>query len=631
LTPLLVSTAVAAANSFPRECLDLAAGEPRVGCLQRALPAAPSEALPRIAGWIQQDPGAGLALLKGLEEGAEPALREDSRLRSQWLELRAEAHEALGEHAAAADEILESVRLDDGTLRLDWFRSRETAAWTSSLDTGSARLERAARILAAAGRSVEAKALRTRALALGGAVDRLAAPDDDLRPARRPVPLESLPWRETLTDLQIPLLGGRTFSLADGGFKVLVLDFWATWCQPCVRELPFLERLHAAEAEHGLKVVAVNYLEQLDVAGAFVQSLGLNLPIGMHTEAMQKAFRIESMPTVVVIDARGRVRGRWGGYEEAIEDDLSGLVRGLIAEEREPGIQLGEVLVGDGVLRAEWTHRAKRPIEGVAVAPGPEGDPRIAVARFRDLDFFSGDGRHLLTIAGRELLGRLVVGADAGQEIVSYRAGGTSVSRWSEGMDRLEAWEAPSPLFDLALVPASDAEEAKLALAGLDGLWLAGRSGTELRRIEPFAQVAGVGWVGDAATGRLWVLGTDGVLSRLDRGMNVTDRRAIPDVGWTLVTAHRLDAGAGVAPPGVRAAVTGRFLGAAGGGQVALALDSEQLVVLDLDDGSERFRARWPQITNLAAGDVDGDGRDELVVASGVFLTLVRGADAPSE
>jgi len=118
-----------------------------------------------------------------------------------------------------------------------------------------------------------------------------------------------------LPDVSCPALDGAARHLpADWRGKVVVLNFWATWCIPCVAELPSLDRL--AGAEPGFAVLAVS----ADRAGAEVVSpflkahgiLHLTTLLDPHME-VGRAFGVGGFPTTLVIDAAGRLRGRLEG------------------------------------------------------------------------------------------------------------------------------------------------------------------------------------------------------------------------------------------------------------------------------------------------------------------------------
>lgn len=114
-------------------------------------------------------------------------------------------------------------------------------------------------------------------------------------------------------------LAGDPVSLADFRGKVVLVNFWATWCAPCVREMPSLERLHQALAGHGLAVLAVsNDRGGAAVVNPFLARLDLqHLPVFLDPEgALAQAFALKGLPTTFVIGRDGRVlAGRIGPAE----------------------------------------------------------------------------------------------------------------------------------------------------------------------------------------------------------------------------------------------------------------------------------------------------------------------------
>jgi len=112
----------------------------------------------------------------------------------------------------------------------------------------------------------------------------------------------------------------------------------------------------------------------------------------------------------------------------------------------------------------------------------------------------------------------------------------------------------------------------------------------------------------------------------LDPSFETIAEHAVPADGWRLIAGSELN-GAGVAPAAVLDVAIGRFLPGRGT-LVALALASGQLIVLDPDGGTPVFRAHWDGVTHLAAGDLDGDGLDELIVAAGRQVAVLQGRSA---
>ncbi len=146
----------------------------------------------------------------------------------------------------------------------------------------------------------------------------------------------------TLLDPPVPaplevfgdLAGGRV-RLADFAGQIVLLNFWATWCAPCVREMPSLDRLQAKLVDDGLAIVAVS----LDRGGAgvvepFAEQLGLK-DLGLYLDPksiLAKAFGVTGLPTTFVIDRDSRIVGALQGSAEWDSPEALALVRYYLAE-----------------------------------------------------------------------------------------------------------------------------------------------------------------------------------------------------------------------------------------------------------------------------------------------------------
>jgi thiol-disulfide isomerase/thioredoxin len=107
--------------------------------------------------------------------------------------------------------------------------------------------------------------------------------------------------------LNVTSLAGNPFGLADLKGKVMVVDFWATWCGPCVREIPGYIALQKRYGERGLVVVGLS----VDSKGAttleaFAKARGVNYPLALATPEIIDAFgRIQGLATTLLIDREG--------------------------------------------------------------------------------------------------------------------------------------------------------------------------------------------------------------------------------------------------------------------------------------------------------------------------------------
>jgi len=120
---------------------------------------------------------------------------------------------------------------------------------------------------------------------------------------------------------------GTPLSLAELRGKVVLVNFWATWCAPCVTEMPALQQLRDALGPQGLEVLAVNFQEGPARIDAFVQKLGLSLPVVRDTDgSVAKAWNARIFPASYVVDRSGRIRyGLIGGADWTSPELLSAI------------------------------------------------------------------------------------------------------------------------------------------------------------------------------------------------------------------------------------------------------------------------------------------------------------------
>ncbi len=169
------------------------------------------------------------------------------------------------------------------------------------------------------------------------------------RPALEPIPLSAFPqevgrgfpqaiWVEATEEVAVgqpapdfafALASGQGTTLSALEGRTVVINFWATWCAPCRREMP--EFVALSQQDPQVVVLAVNVEETLEVVRPFVQEFGLPFPVVLDPPGMvRRAYGVRGLPVTVFVGPDGRVGARWNGM-------LSGQVlRELVEEVRAP-------------------------------------------------------------------------------------------------------------------------------------------------------------------------------------------------------------------------------------------------------------------------------------------------------
>ena len=126
-------------------------------------------------------------------------------------------------------------------------------------------------------------------------------------------------------------LEGNAISSADLRGKVVLIDFWATWCQPCKQEMPGYQRLADLYGPRGFAVVGFKFATMKDTEEPkrFAKKLGVHYPLVVASDDLiQKFGGIEGLPTTLLYDRRGVLHKKVIGFEytEAFEADLKSLL-----------------------------------------------------------------------------------------------------------------------------------------------------------------------------------------------------------------------------------------------------------------------------------------------------------------
>jgi peroxiredoxin len=133
-----------------------------------------------------------------------------------------------------------------------------------------------------------------------------------------PAPMEGF----LVPDFELVTIDGETVRLTDLRGRVVLINFWASWCPPCRSEMPAMQQTHVEYGPEDFVILAVNNLRQDDLADAerFVIEKGLTFPILLDTDGQVSAlYQVHSLPTSFFVDQDGIIREIViGGMSEAL-------------------------------------------------------------------------------------------------------------------------------------------------------------------------------------------------------------------------------------------------------------------------------------------------------------------------
>lgn len=128
---------------------------------------------------------------------------------------------------------------------------------------------------------------------------------------------------------------GRAVDLESLTGKVVILSFWATWCAPCMQELPILSRLQQTVGEDHLRVIAINFNEDRRTIRRFLarnDSLDLTW-VWQRSTAIAKEYGVRSLPHMFIVDRSGKLAHTHTGYSEAVLDAFVQEILALLPED----------------------------------------------------------------------------------------------------------------------------------------------------------------------------------------------------------------------------------------------------------------------------------------------------------
>lgn len=126
---------------------------------------------------------------------------------------------------------------------------------------------------------------------------------------------------------------GENVRLEEQRGKVVMLNFWASWCGPCRKEMPLLDDMYERYNKAGFELYGINVEQNTGDAKKLLEELGTSFPILWDTDSkVSKLYEVNAMPTTIMIDKGGKIRYVNRGYKAGDEEKYREQVRELIRE-----------------------------------------------------------------------------------------------------------------------------------------------------------------------------------------------------------------------------------------------------------------------------------------------------------
>ena len=136
--------------------------------------------------------------------------------------------------------------------------------------------------------------------------------------------------RKPAPDFTVKTLEGNSLKLSSLKGKVVLLDFWATWCPPCRAEIPHFKELYSQYKGKGLEIIGLSIDQDGEAAvRPFAKENGINYPLAIGNQALTQVYGgILGIPTTFLIDKQGKIAQKYIGYheKEVFEKEIQALL-----------------------------------------------------------------------------------------------------------------------------------------------------------------------------------------------------------------------------------------------------------------------------------------------------------------
>ncbi len=149
-----------------------------------------------------------------------------------------------------------------------------------------------------------------------------------------PAPVDAAPRTgQPVPNFKVISTTGQTLSLNNYRGHVLVLDFFATWCQPCRQSIPHLVEMNRKYGNQGLQVLGLSMDEDGELAvKSFVDEFRVNYPLALAGDSTTADFGVRSVPVMYLVDKKGKIAEVYRGYSDEMARAVEQSIKRLLAE-----------------------------------------------------------------------------------------------------------------------------------------------------------------------------------------------------------------------------------------------------------------------------------------------------------
>lgn len=181
---------------------------------------------------------------------------------------------------------------------------------------------------------------------------------------------------ELAQDFTLKDLSGKEVKLSDYRGKVVLLTFWATWCGPCKKEMPVLQKFLAANKDKGVEVLAINTegFSARSKIKPFLEKEGVDLKVVFKDDEQLSSYSYAAIPALYVIDREGRVAHARTGYDTDLQNKLDHEIAELISKDgKDSQRDLFSVELAPAGYDVQWKRTVSGNVNAITIASGSKG------------------------------------------------------------------------------------------------------------------------------------------------------------------------------------------------------------------------------------------------------------------